>query len=173
MKKVLVITVLVGLLSSSMAFAAAGRESLVTIAPISLLYGGLYANYEMSISGNKSITPRLGYYKLSISDWDISFTNLGVTYNFLGKEGLKGFVWGPRADFYMMNFKFTSVTATATAIGIGAQAIYRWIGDGGFVFEVGAVAEVVTGGSTTIAGTTSPTVSAMGFSPILNIGYAF
>ncbi|OGS27737.1 MAG: hypothetical protein A2297_07820 [Elusimicrobia bacterium RIFOXYB2_FULL_48_7] len=154
------------------------KTSLVTIAPVGLLYGALYANYETMIGEKSSIRPRLGYFKFESGDWKIQYTNIGVTYNMLGRHKLDGFCWGPRLDLYNVSYTFSNIfssgDAAATNISFGLEIAGRWIFENDLVLEAGvAVGLYTTSADVTIAGQSAPSNSNLSFSPTLNLGYAF
>ncbi|MEW6041778.1 MAG: hypothetical protein AB1633_09670, partial [Elusimicrobiota bacterium] len=187
MKKAMALAILGAILCSGTSMAQEEeRNSLITIAPVGLIYSALYANFDTKIGEKMAIEPRIGYFNFKSGDiWDMTYLNVGLTLNFLGKKGLKGFVWGPRFDVYSVSAKYTYTTITysdptytystatenisSTQFGVGVQAVYRWISKGGFVTEIGAVASGVLGGKVeTSSGVSAPTPSAVGFSPIFN-----
>lgn len=145
----------------------------------------MYANYTKKIGKKNAIEPRLGFFSYKsgepiFGEWNITYTNIGCTYNMLPKGELKGFSWGPRIDIYMVSAKYTcqilsiAENVTGTSFGVGLEVTQRWITEDGFVIELGAVAAATIGGEVkSSSGISAPVASSIGFSPTFNLGWVF
>jgi hypothetical protein len=201
MKKLLIVLAVVSLLVAP-AFAAksnsfekaikgegvdwATQQNIITVNPLVFL-GILSAHYEMAMGK----TNGLGFNGL-FSFWGTDVSNImmigaGAEYNwYFQNHALNGWFAGPHAQVTMAsvnteylewNDTYTEIikkndSASVVIFGIGGHGGYRWIWDNGFTLDLQVGITYNIGNSIKIGNVTTNLAGA-GFSPGLNLGYAW
>lgn len=102
--------------------------------PIGLAFGIFNAKYEQQVSAENSFTAEAIYW--SFAGW--SAFGVGGSYRWYlfqdYNKALTGFSFGPYASVGFWSFE-TATWGGGTSLGLGAEAAYKWVFDGGFMVE--------------------------------------
>lgn len=128
--------------------AATGNyDQAIFIDPFALLWGGaLNVSYEHKLTPENSFTGQLYYWNYG---WGWSALGLGASYRWyfnewanttfkLNKKSLEGLSVGPRVEVYNWSWDSgynTNSYESYFSIGIGAEASYKWVFEGGWTVE--------------------------------------
>ncbi|MCO5252495.1 MAG: hypothetical protein M9949_13895 [Candidatus Kapabacteria bacterium] len=106
----------------------------IGVNPIGLAFGFFNAKYEQQVSADNSFTVDALYW--GFAGW--SAFGVGGSYRWYllqeNDKALRGFSFGPAVSIGFWSFE-NATWGGGTSLGIGGEAAYKWVFEGGFVVE--------------------------------------
>lgn len=182
MKKLVVVVTLVIALAVAPALAVQKGTS-ITMNPLSMLFGIISGEVNLSISPNVSVPVNGAYFSMDSGGYDYTIFSIGggLRYYWEG-NAINGWYIGPTLNYAMSEVAYTDIfdnkgEVRVGAISFGALVGYQSVWDNGFTLDLGLGVQRLTipGVEITIDNTTYSSDKVSWTIPQLKlaIGYAF
>lgn len=112
----------------------------IKINPLGLLFGDISVAGEFGLAEKFGLEPMAGLFTIKSGDWKLSSARFGAIGKFYlnPNKGLDGFHIGPYMRFATGKWKLDTESTTNRRLAIGFYLGYKWVTNGGLVFELGA-----------------------------------